>query len=323
MTLTFLTPVGALLALAFIVPLVALLLVRRRARRVRRSLGVSEPSRIGLALWVLSLLVASALVGLAAAQPVLAQTTTLRVRTDAEVWFVLDVSRSMLAQADPGSPTRFARAKTAASRFRASLSGTPVGIASMTTRVLPHLFPGANEDVFQTTLDRSLGIERPPPPSGLATVATDLSSLGTIRGLRYFSPSPSTKKRLVVVFTDGESTAVSNARVGTLYRQRPAIGLVFVHVWDRDERVFTRGAPEAGYLPDPAARSTLDRLAESTRGSVHSEGDLGAAVQSARDVLGTGPTVVRGESGRRHALAPYLAFVALLPLTLLLARPDA
>ena len=104
MTLTFLTPVGALLTLAFVVPLVALLLVRRRARRVRGALGVSEPSMRGLALWLLSLLVASALVGLAAAQPVLEQTKTLRVRTDAEVWFVLDVSRSMLAQADPGSP---------------------------------------------------------------------------------------------------------------------------------------------------------------------------------------------------------------------------
>ena len=114
MTLTFLTPVGVLLALAFIVPLAALLLVRRRARRVRGALGVSEPSRRGLAVWLLSLLVASALIGLAAAQPVLAQTKTLRVRTDAEVWFVLDVSRSMLAQADPGSPTRFARAKSAA-----------------------------------------------------------------------------------------------------------------------------------------------------------------------------------------------------------------
>lgn len=321
MTLTFLTPVGVVLALAFIVPLAALLLVRRRARRVRRALGVPEPSRRGLGVWVLCLLVASALIGLAAAQPVLAQTKTLRVRTDAEVWFVLDVSRSMLAQADTGSPTRLARAKAAASTFRASLSGTPVGIASMTTRVLPHLFPGSNEDVFQTTLDRSLGIERPPPPSGLATVATDLSSLGMIRGLRYFSPS--TKKRLVVVFTDGESSAVSNARVGTIYRQTPAIGLVFVHVWNRDERVFTRNTPEAAYLPDPAARSTLDRLAESTRGAVYAEGDLGAAVRKGRALLGDGPTAVRGESGRRLALAPYLAFFAFLPSTLLFARPDA
>jgi len=320
MTFTFLTPVGALLMLAVVVPLVALLLVRRRARRVRGALGMSEPSIRRLVISLLSLLVASALVGLAAAQPVLEQTKTLRVRTNTEAWFVLDVSRSMLAQTGTGSPTRLDRAKVAASAFRASLSGVPVGIASMTTRVLPHFFPGANEDVFQATLDRSLGIERPPPPSGLATVATDLSSLGTIRGLRYFSPA--TKRRLVVVFTDGESTAVSNARVGTLYRQPPAIGLIFVHFWDRDERVFTRNIPEAQYLPDPSARSTLDRLAESTRGSVYSEGDLRAAIQKGRELLGDGPTVVRGDSGSRIALAPYLAFVAFLPLTLLLGRPD-
>lgn len=320
MSLTFLTPVGALLMLAFVVPLVALYLVRRRARRVRGALGMSEPSRRGPAIWLLALLLASALVGVAAAQPVLEQTKTLPVRTDAEVWFVLDVSRSMLAQSGPASPMRLDRAKAAASTFRVSLSQLPVGIASMTTRVLPHLFPGANEDVFFTTLDRSLGIERPPPPSGLATVATDLSSLGTIRGLRYFSPS--TNKRLVVVFTDGESSAVSNARVGTLYRQRPAIDLIFVHVWGRDERVYTRGAPEAGYLPDPSARSTLDRLAESTRGFVYSEGDLGAATRKGRELLGDGPTLVRDESGRRVALAPYLAFFAFLPLTLLLGRPD-
>ncbi len=320
MSLTFLTPVGALLMLAVVLPLGALYLVRRRARRVRGALGMSEPPRRGLATWLLALLVASALVGLAAAQPVLEQTKTLPVRTDAEVWFVLDVSRSMLAQADASAPKRFDRAKAAASTFRLALSQLPVGIASMTTRVLPHLFPGANEDVFSTTLDRSLGIERPPPPSGLATVATDLSSLATIRGLRYFSPA--TKKRLVVVFTDGESSAVSNARVGTLYRQRPAIDSIFVHVWDRDERVYARGVPEAQYLPDPTARSTLDQLAESTSGYVYAEGDLGAATRKGRELLGDGPTVVRGESGRRVALAPYLAFCAFLPLMLLLGRPD-
>ena len=244
----------------------------------------------------------------------------MRVRTDAEVWLVLDVSRSMLAQTDSGSPRRFDRAKNAANEFRASLSGVPVGIASMTTRVLPHLFPGTNEDVFQATLDRSLGIERPPPPSGLTTVATDLSSLGTIRSLRYFSPSA--KRRLVVVFTDGESTAVSNARVGTLFRRPPAIGLIFVQFWDEDERVYARGVPEARYRSDPTARATLDRLAGSTRGSVFSEGDLRTAIQEGRRRLGDGPTIVRGDSRSRFALAPYLAFVAFLPLTLLLGRPD-
>jgi len=320
MTLVFLTPVGTLLMLGVVVPLVALLVVRRRARRLRRALGVSEPSIRRLATLLVALLAASVLVGLAAAQPVLEQTKTARVRTDAEVFFVLDVSRSMLAQDGRASPRRLDRAKAAASTFRASLSGVPVGIASMTSRVLPHLFPSANQDVFETTLERSLGIERPPPTSGIATTATDLSALTAIRGLRYFSPS--TKRKLVVVLTDGESVAVSNARVGSLYRQPPAIDLMLIQFWNRDERVFTRNAPEAQYLPDPSARAILERLAESTRGSVYSEGDLGAAIQKSRELLGAGPTVVRGESGSRVALAPYLAFIAFLPLTLLLGRPD-
>jgi hypothetical protein len=320
MTLTFLTPLGILLALGVLVPLLAVFLVRRHARRVRRTLGLSEPSKRRLLVSLVALLVAGVLVGLAAAQPVVEQQESLEVRTDAEVWVVLDVSRSMLAQDGTGSARRFDRAKTFASRLRASLSDMPVGIASMTSRVLPHLFPGANADVFEATLQRSLGIERPPPSSALATVATSLSSLATIRGLRYFSPM--TDRRLVVVLTDGESIPVANARVGSLYRQPPAIDSIFVQFWGSDERVYTRGVPEAQYQPDPNARTILERLATSTRGHVFSEGDLGAATQKARELLGDGPTIVRGQSGKRVALAPYLAAIAFLPLGLLLGRRD-
>ena len=322
MTLTFLTPLGALLMLGLVVPLVALVFVRRRARYVRRALGVSEPSFRRLAVALLALVLAGALVGFAAAQPVVEQTKSRHVRTDAEVFVVIDVSRSMLAQSSRGASRRFDRAKLAASRLRGSLPDVPVGVASMTDRVLPHLFPSADGDVFDATLNRSLGIERPPPSSGVATQATNLSSLATIRGLHFFSPGPDTKRRLVVVFTDGESTPVSNARVGTLYRQPPAIASIFVHVWNRDERVYNRGAPEPQYRPDPNSRAILERLAKSTGGSVFAEGDLGAATQKARSLLAEGPTVVRGESGNRTALAPYLAAAALLPLTLLLRRRD-
>ncbi|HEX2426288.1 MAG TPA: vWA domain-containing protein [Gaiellaceae bacterium] len=322
MTLTFLTPLGAVLILGLIVPLVALLFVRRRARHVRSALGVSEPPFRRLAVVLLALVLAGTLVGFAAAQPVVEQTKSRRVRTDAEVFFVVDVSRSMLAQSGPGAPQRFDRARVAASKLRASLPDVPVGVASMTDRVLPHLFPSADEDVFEATLNRSLGIERPPPSSGVATQATNLSSLATIRGLHFFSPGPDTKRRLVVVFTDGESTPVSNARLGTLYRQPPTIASIFVHVWNRDERVYTRGASEPQYRPDPSSRAILERLAKSTGGSVFAEGDLGAATRQARKLLGEGPTVVRGQSGNRTALAPFLAAAALLPLTLVLRRRD-
>ena len=86
--------------------------------------------------------------------------------------------------------------------------------------------------------------------------------------------------------------------------------------------MYARGVPEARYRSDPTARATLDRLAGSTRGSVFSEGDLRTAIQEGRRRLGDGPTIVRGDSRSRFALAPYLAFVAFLPLTLLLGRPD-
>jgi von Willebrand factor type A domain len=320
MSLSFLTPEGVLLALGVGVPLVALFLVRRRARRVRNVLGLSEPSVRRLLVALAALLLAGVLVGLAAAQPVLERSRTVEVRTDAEVFVVLDISRSMLAQHDLRSARRFDRARTAASRLRAALAGVPVGLASLTDRVLPHLFPSPDEDVFEVTLERSLAIERPPPSAAASTLATSLSSLGAIRSLRYFAPSA--KKRLVVVLTDGESTPVASARVGALFRRPPAIEAIFVHVWDDDERVYSRGTPEARYRPDPASRTVLERLADSTGGYVYSEDDLGAATQRARELLGSGPTVVEGRSGDRIALAPYLAAFAFFPLALLLARRD-
>jgi hypothetical protein len=195
-----------------------------------------------------------------------------------------------------------------------------VGLASLTDRVLPHLFPSADEKVFQATLDRSLAIERPPPRSTFLTGATSLNALASLRGLRFFSPKATS--RLAVVLTDGESQSVSNARLGGLFRQTPPIGVVFVQFWNEDEHVFSRGVPEPQYQPDPSARSTLDRLAASTHGAVYSEDQVGAAASKARRLLGSGPTVVQGERAGKVALAPYLAMAALFPFGLLLWRRD-
>lgn len=319
-TVTLLTPLGALLAVGALLPLVALLAVRRRAQRVRTAVGLPTTTLRRVLVPVSALLVTAALLALAAAQPVLERTSSLRVRTDAEVFVVLDVSRSMLAQADAGSEMRIERAKSVASELRGDLADVPVGIASLTDRVMPHLFPSSNAEVFHATLDRSLGIERPPPRGSFLTNATDLNALATIRGLRFFSPTA--KRRLVVVLTDGESVPVAGARLGALYRRAPAIETVLVHVWAEDERVYSQGAPEPQYEPDPAARGILDRLAGSTRGHVYGEEDVGVAARTARRLLGSGPTVVEGQVRGRDVLAPYLAFAAFLPLGLLLWSRD-
>ena len=96
------TPVGLLLALGIVLPLVVLLLVRARAKTVRRGLDLVEPPRRAFVVTVVAFVATGALVGIAAAQPVVEQTRTLRERTDAEAFVVIDVSRSMLAQSRHG-----------------------------------------------------------------------------------------------------------------------------------------------------------------------------------------------------------------------------
>jgi hypothetical protein len=319
-SLVFLTPLAALLAAAVLLPLCGLALVRRRAQRARGALGLGEPPRRRLAAALVALLATAAFIGTAAAQPVLERTLTLRTRTDAEAFVVLDVSRSMLAQHNPGSPMRIERAKVAALTIRDSLQGVPVGVASMTDRVLPHLFPSVDEDVFQATVERSLGIEQPPPRSNFLTNATKLDALATVRTKRYFTPQ--SRKRLLVVLTDGETQPVAAARLGSIFRQEPAIDTIFVQFWRKDERVFSRGTPEPQYLADPSSRGLLDGLARAVDGTVYDERDVSAATQKARALLGDGPTVVRGERGSDVPLAPYFAAVALLPIAYLLRRPE-
>jgi hypothetical protein len=319
LSVTFLTPVGALLALGVVLPLAGLAAVSRRAARVRGLLALDPRPRRRLVLPVAAALVAAGLLGLAAAQPVLARETTLEVRTEAEVFVALDVSRSMLASRDAGGATRLARAKAVAAQLRDELAGVPVGLASLTDRVLPHLFPTADEDVFRATLTRAIGIEQPPPRSTFAKNATSFDSLVDVATRRFF-PQTATH-RLLVVLTDGESTPTTAARVGRLLRQA-SIRTVFVQLWDPAERVYTNGRAEPEYRPDPAGRTLLEALAVATGGSVYAESEAGAAARKARELVGSGPTRAQGVQEARSGLAAYLALAALLPVGLLLARTD-
>jgi von Willebrand factor type A domain len=318
--MSLLTPSGLALALGVALPLVVLLFVRRRARAVRRGLALVEPPGRALVTTVLAFLATGVLVGVAAAQPVLEQTRTLRERTDAEAFVVVDVSRSMLARRDTGSPRRIERAKTFAKKVRSSLPDIRVGVASITDRTLPHLFPSADREVFDATVDRSLGIEQPPPRSSLAQLSTNLEALATIRSQRYFAPK--SLERLVVVLTDGETQVMSGARLARVFGRPPVTHVVFVHFWGADERIFTEGAPEPQYRPDASSRVVLDELAKSVSGNTFSEQEVAAVTRTARAALGSGPTIVRGEQGGRIALAPYFAAAALLPVALLLWRRD-
>lgn len=320
MGFSVLTPLGALLALAVVVPLVALRFVRRRGAAVRATLGLPAPSRRSQGATVAALTASAVLLGAAAAQPRLEWTSERQMRTDAEAFVVVDTSRSMLARESAGAQIRYHRARRAGLRFRDALSDVPVGIASLTDRVLPHLFPSANDDVFLATLNRSIGVDRPPPQGHFISTATRLEALASIVRRRFFSPTA--RRRLVIVLTDGESVPASGARLAAAFRRPPGVGAVFVHVWDSDERVYAGGQVEPQYSPDPRSRAILERVAGAVGGEVFGEEEVDAAITEARELLGDGPLEPRGEKQNRIALAPYLAGAVFLPLALLLWRRD-
>ena len=319
-SLGFASPLAALLALAVLVPLASHVVARARAREIRIALSLPEPGPRTWRVPLAALGVAAGLLGLAAAQPVVQRDAKRVVRTDAEAWVVIDTTRSMLAQSDPDSRIRLDRAKAAAQAVRDTLPNVPIGIASLTDRVLPHLFPSTDADVFRTTLERAVGIENPPPQSGFLAQVTRLDSVGTLSELNFFSPTA--RRRVVVVLTDGESLPFSPDRVARRLSGPPRVGLVLVHVWGQDERVFTRGVPEPAYQPDPTSRRTLETLARVTGSSVYSDADAGSAAARARQLVGEGPTKTEGERRVRYALSPYLAGAAFLPLALLLWRRE-
>lgn len=320
MDFTFLTPLGALVALGGVLPLLALRRAHRRGRVVRVRVGLSEPPARLLGGAVAATAAAAALLGLAAAQPRVQWMSEQRVRTDAEAFVVVDTSRSMLARADRGAPVRYERAREAALKVRASLDEIPVGVVSFTDRVLPHLFPSADAEVFEATLTRSIGVDKPPPQGTFVSTATRLSALESIISRRYFTPT--SRRRLVVVISDGESIPLSGPKIAAAFRRPPGVDTVFLHVWDGAEQVYDGAQPEPQYSPDPRSRGILDAAAAALGGRVFAESELDRAIEAAREALGEGPTVVRGQRQNRLALAPYLAGAVFLPLALLLWRRD-
>jgi hypothetical protein len=320
MDFAFASPLGALIALAALLPLAALLAARSRARGVRNALRLPEPTGRSRYVPLAAIAAAGIFLGLAAAQPVIQRDAKRLVRTDAEAWVVLDTTRSMLARRDRGSRTRLERAKAAAAQVRETIPNVPIGVASLTDRVLPHLFPTVDENVFNATVQRAVGIERPPPRSGFLAQVTRIDAIAGMAELNFFRPEAS--RRVIVVLTDGESLPFSAPRVARRLSGPPKIGTVLVHVWDAGERVYTRGVPEPQYRPDASSGVAMETLARATGGEVYSIDDAGSAAAKARELLGTGPTVDQGERRVRHALSPYLAMAAFAPFGLLLWRRD-
>jgi len=316
--MSFLSPLAGLIALGGAVPLVAFLRSESARRRVTELLRIPEPSkplRLGPPAAALTV---AALLGLAATQPTFTRDAKRRVRTDAEAWFVLDTSRSMKASSSPSSPTRLDRAKSVAIRLRNELGNVPVGVASITDRVLPHLFPTGDEDTFAVTVREVMGVERPPPSNGFSTRITTLGSIGRIATDNFFSQNAT--KRLIVLFTDGETKSFADDTLGVIFRKPPIVHSLFVRVSRKGERVWNADLPDPYYRPDPSSRQNLRQLAATSGGTAVDAASFDRLVRVAKRDLGSGPSVVFDRQQRELSLAPWIACLAFLPLGFLLWR---
>jgi hypothetical protein len=317
--MTFLSPLAALVALAVVLPLGAYALLELRSRRVSGRLGLTLPplrSRFGIPV---ALAVLAAFLGIAAAQPVISGTRSHKGRSDAQVYVLFDVSRSMLARGSASGPDRLQRAKQLAIDLRHGLPDVPVGITSLTDRVLPHLFPTLDPNVFESVLRDAIGIERP-PPSGTNDLATDLSTIGDIGTNDFYGPNAA--KRLLVVFSDGESKYFDDALLKKDF-DKGHVHVLFVHLWAPDEKIYlARKNVDPGYRPDPQSNRAAQRLAAAGGGEVLGE-DPGSLVSQAKAYLGSGPRTSIREQRTRISLGPYVALMALLPLGFVLLRRNA
>jgi hypothetical protein len=318
MDVTFISPLAGLVGLLVLAAVAVLVAAEARGRRICAALGLVPRGRAAGAAELVALALVGVLLGAAAMQPVGSRVEPRKGRTDAEAIFVFDISRSMEARAARGDPTRFERALASAKELRAAIPEVPVGIASVTDRLLPHLFPTTSANVFTATVDRALGIERPPPDSSGRGRATALGSLAALATNNFYGTGST--RRLAVVFTDGETLPTD---LGTL-RARMFGGHVrpiVVRFWDEDERVYTpRGAVERGYRPDPGSTDQLAVITEAMRGRTYDEHDLNAAATQARELLGDGPTGAQGQELQSVELSAPVAAFTFAPLLFLLWR---
>ncbi len=306
-----------MLALGALVPLGALFLYERRAGRVRKALDLDGPAPRSLLPTAVAVASIPVLLGLALAQPVLRSTREVHVRKDAEIFYTFDTSTSMNAASSPGGATRLHRALQAGLRMQLALNDVRSGVATMTDRVLPDLFPTADSQVFTATLDESVGINRP-PPKGYSARATTFAALDTYAGTNFFDPG--IKHRVVVLFTDGETAPYFPAELSGALRGPPQTDFIIIRFWRSNERLYTSGGIDRGYRPDPTSAQDVARLASLLHGQAFSEKNIGGAISATRRLIEKGPVEAVGRGLHVIPLARWLVIAALLPLAFLLWR---
>src|SRR3954451_22153111 len=130
--------------------------------------------------------------------------------------------------ATPGSAaqSRLARARAVARDLAARVGGVPLGVATLTDRVLPDLFPTADRGTFQSVV-RSVSLEDPPPRESSVT-ATAFSALGPVGSQGFFERA--VRHRVLVLLPDGEMRPFDAAGVASALAAGPGVRLVVARV---------------------------------------------------------------------------------------------
>jgi hypothetical protein len=300
-----------------VIPLTALWLAQRRIEQLRRLFSLAPTHRRELMGVVAALALLPVLLGVAAAQPVVIRHQSLGVRADVQAFFVFDTSLSMSAREGKDGPTRLERAKHDADQVIPELGDIPIGLATMTDRVLPDLMPTPNLAVILRTLHQSVGIDRPPPSQVYNGRATTFQALFPIPNANFYSPGVT--HRILVVFTDGEDAPLRSSVDLDLARAM-TVHPLFVHVWAPTDRIYRHGRVSRNYRPEPTSGTVLRRFPAAARGQVFEENDLHALVQAIRDEAGSSPARTTVVGYARVALAPWFVLAGVIPLGFLLYR---
>jgi hypothetical protein len=223
----------------------------------------------------------------------------------------------MAAAPSPESPRRFDRAIETAERLHQRLANIPSGVATMTDRVVPSLFPTGNDEVFTAALEDALAIGQP-PPRGYEDIGTDFASLDTFGSGTFYSPTA--KRRVAIVLTDGESRPFDSALLQEALGAGPPVDFVVMRFWSRRDRVWRGGSPAKDFRPIEASAARTAQLVRATDGKEASPGDIDSVVRTVRSAVGSGPEVEQGQLLRVIGLGKWFALASLVPLGYLIWR---
>ncbi len=312
-TLVFLTPWAGLVAVAFAIPLAALVIRERRGARLRAQLGLAGPGPARAVLRGCAIASAAILVGLTAAQPALRSLGGEGMRTDAEVYLTFDVSRSMLASSEPGGRERLDRAVALARRLHQGLPQIPTGVATVTNRMMPLLFPIRDARGVSLVLDHSVAIGQPAPSRLTTPRATQLGAISLAADRTYFSRSAA--RRALVVLSDMDTDAFGlDGTLGTLRRHR--IEPFFVRVATSGERVYDARGRAEPYRPNSTLAVSMLRRAG---WHAYEESELAQLLRDLHGYLGPGPTRPSGVVLTQRNLAHITGLAALAAVAVLIA----